>query len=127
MDEQAPQPAQPARRMTASRIVLLILLAVAAGAFVVDLIARRSATAAKAALDDALDEARRHRDDAAYAAPTRSEVHKLLKREPDPDNPRPNIEIYTWQGALQQYRVWVRYGPGETETVVEVALNQPLQ
>jgi len=119
MDEQAPKPAPTKSLITPSRVVLLILLAVAVGALAVDVSARRAATAANAALEAVLDRAH-----GEVKAPTRAEVHQLLGREPDAEQPRADFEEYTWRGALKDYKVYARYTKLDPPTLRDVYLNQ---
>jgi hypothetical protein len=120
MDEREPKQPPAKSRFPLSRIVLLILLVVAIGGLIVDQTARRAAMAAKAKLDAAIGPDRPRRPSTA----TRDDVHKLLDREPDADSPNYNVEVYSWRGALRNYRVYAEYDR-DGSLLIDASLGEP--
>ena len=120
MNEQEPKPAPAKSRFPLSRIILLILLAMAIGALIFDQTARRAAMAAKAKLDAAIgpDQPR------TPSTATRDDVHKLLDREPDPDSPDKDVEVYIWRGALRNHRVYAQYDR-RSSLLIDTWLGEP--
>jgi hypothetical protein len=120
MDEQESKPAPAKSFFPLSRIILLILLSVAIGALIFDQTARHAAVAAKAKLDDAIGPENARKP----ATMTRDDVHKLLGREPEPDTSNRHVEVYSWRGALRNYRVYAHYDGGSS-LLKDVSLGEP--
>jgi hypothetical protein len=113
------QPAKQSRPfLFPSRIILFAVLGVLVIGEIVDLSARRSASAAFEAIQSAIGPENRNEV-------SRAKVHEMIGREPDADRDAADrFETYSWRGALRTQSVYVVYRDGDSALVEEVRRNE---
>ena len=113
-----------------TRIALGVILLLAVGALVVDMVARKGAAGAYQAISQKLPSEEAIAAGAEVSALTRADVKELLGRDADgsaADRGSELVETFTWRGPLKRYQVFVVYRKGPEPMVLRATLNQPPQ
>ncbi len=109
-------------------VVLLIVLAVAVGAYLVDMAARHGSEAAYQAVSDKLPSEGELDAGAQLESLTPEDVAELMGRSPDgpaADRGEELVETFTWRGPINRYQVHVVYSKGAVSLATRATLNQP--